>query len=289
MILIPAGNYTIGNDKAIGFSTDNEMPLTEVEIREFYIDETQVSNQEFKEFVDATGYVTEAEEFKWSYVFYGLYPENSDKKHIIQNLSWWLAVEGANWKQPEGPDSTIEDRMDHPVIQVSRRDALAYAKWAGKRLPTEIEWEIAAKGGTDNTIYPWGDDGEDIKYEHANTWQGDFPNENSVEDGFYGTAPVKTFEPNGFGLYQMIGNVWEWCLNRPDNTIEEQLDPKSLMEKLDEDEKNLEGSDEFLYATRGGSFLCHKSYCRRDRIASRNKNTGNSATSNQGFRCVKDV
>ncbi len=284
MIKIPAGTYEIGSSQDNGFAMDNEKPKTSIFLSSYWIDETTVTNQEFLEFVKETGYVTESEKFGWSFVFHYLIDEDTKEHNLeVPGLPWWFAVKGADWRHPEGPSSTIEGRMDHPVVQVSRNDALAYCKWANKRLPTEAQWEVAAKGGTQFEKWPWGDESleKDGKF-HCNTWQGDFPRDNSKDDGFVGTAPVKSFEPNGYGLYQMIGNVWEWCLN-PARI------PLTEFQKKDSDyfwQRHQEINDE-MYATRGGSFLCHESYCKRYRIAARNGNTGASAASNVGFRCVK--
>lgn len=174
--------------------------------------------------------------------------------------------------------------MDHPVVHVSRNDALAYCAWADKRLPTEAEWEYAGRAGHDHRRFPWGDDLEEGGKHHANTWQGEFPYENTAEDGYVGTAPAKSFSPNDYGLYQMIGNVWEWCLNPG------RIDLSEFQEKTSFDffKENYQPSQD-VYALKGGSFLCHHSYCQRYRLAGRNANTGHSSTSNTGFRCVRDI
>lgn len=289
MVLIPEGDYIVGNKEQMGISLDKEWDLTKVHLKAYYIDKTTVTNREFKEFIEASNYKTDAEKFGWSYVFYGLLDKHMDQDNILANREWWYAVKGASWQAPTGPGSSIEDKLDYPVVHVSRNDALAYAKWAHKRLPTELEWEVAAKGGTSNTVYPWGDARGAEKYKYANTWQGDFPNTNTKKDGYYGLAPAKAYPSNDYGIYQMIGNVWEWCLSRPDIDAKEQEDPQALMKKLADDESKLAEGDEYFYILRGGSFLCHKSYCQRDRIASRYHNTGNSSSSNMGFRCVKDA
>lgn len=285
MIVIPGGTYQIGTDSLDGFAADNEGPKTFVELPAFQIDETSVTNAQFASFIQATGYVTEAERFGWSFVFhYFLDEETKKRSRLVPNMSWWYAVEKADWRHPEGLNSSIGDRMDHPVVQVSRNDAVAYCRWAGKRLPTEAEWEIAAKGGTVYEKYPWGRELLANGRYHCNIWQGEFPFQNDLFDGYAGTAPAKYYEPNGYGCYQMIGNVWEWCLNPARIALSEfQSRSGSLFWE------SFQRPDDNVYATRGGSFLCHQSYCKRYRIAARNGNSGMSAANNMGFRCVKEL
>lgn len=283
MIKIPAGRYRIGTDSNAGFKEDQEGPKIQVEMASFAIDETTVTNQMFKAFIAATGYVTEAERFGWSFVFhYFLSERTRHRSQLVPNMSWWYAVAGADWCHPEGPDSSIEQRMDHPVVQVSRNDALAFCRWAGKRLPTEAEWEIAAKGGTESDFYPWGADFLAGGNYHCNIWQGAFPKANTKADGFTNTAPARFYEPNGYGLYQVIGNVWEWCSNPARIPLEQFRSWDSQFF-----EQRFQQVDDAVYATRGGSFLCHESYCKRYRIAARNGNSGMSAANNLGFRCAK--
>lgn len=283
MIKIPGGQYLIGTNDGVGFSGDLEGPQVEVTLEAFEIGATPVTNQEFSVFVAATNYVTESETFGWSFVFDYFIQELEEKyKQTVPNLKWWKGVLGANWRHPEGPGSTITHRLDHPVVHVSRNDAIAYCQWAGLRLPTEAEWEVAAKGGTDYERYPWGEEFlVDGQYQ-CNIWQGNFPIENTLADGYSNTAPVKTFEPNGYGLYQVVGNIWEWCVNPrgiPLNAFN-QLQGPAFWEKL-------QGMDDAPYAIKGGSFLCHDSYCNRYRITARNGNTGRSASNNMGFRCAR--
>lgn len=285
MIHVPSGTYFIGTDKLIGAIIDREGPKINISLKEFYIDETVVTNIEFLEFCEKTNYVTEAEKFGWSFVFhYFLSEETKKKSKCVGGMAWWYGVEGACWKHPEGPDSNLNNRMDHPVVQVSRNDAVAYCQWANKRLPTEAEWEVAAKGTTNNELYPWGNDFVINENYRANIWQGNFPKENTMEDGFGNTSPAKYYEPNTIGLYQMIGNVWEWCVNP--RAIE-----LSCFCKVTGSDfwKNFQNVDDKQYATKGGSFLCHESYCNRYRISARNGNSGMSASNNLGFRCVKDI
>lgn len=283
MIKIPAGLYTIGTNDGVGFSGDLEGPQVQVMFEAFEIGATPVTNQEFSAFVTATNYVTESETFGWSFVFDYFIQELEEKyKQTVPNLKWWKGVLGANWRHPEGPGSTIAHRLDHPVVHVSRNDAIAYCQWAGLRLPTEAEWEVAAKGGTDYERYPWGEEFlVDGQYQ-CNIWQGNFPIENTLADGYSNTAPVKTFEPNGYGLYQVVGNIWEWCVNPRGIPLSafNQLQGPVFWEKL-------QGMDDAPYAIKGGSFLCHDSYCNRYRITARNGNTGRSASNNMGFRCAR--
>ncbi|MBO1300333.1 MULTISPECIES: formylglycine-generating enzyme family protein [unclassified Enterococcus] len=284
MIKIPGGSYNVGTNHVDGFEADHEGPRLSVIVPTFWMDETTVTNAEFAKFIEGTGYVTEAERFGWSFVFhYFLSEQTRMKSQLVSNMVSWYAVAGADWRHPEGPDSTIEMRMDHPVVQVSRNDAIAYCKWAGKRLPSEMEWEIAAKGGTNNERYPWGDEEFILAGKHrANIWQGDFPHTNTKDDGFTNTAPAKWYEPNGLGMYQAIGNVWEWCSNPA------RVDLKKFQTTTSEEIwQAYQQVDDNFYATRGGSFLCHYSYCKRYRIAARNGNSGMSAANNLGFRCVK--
>ncbi|MER2064242.1 MAG: formylglycine-generating enzyme family protein, partial [Alkalibacterium sp.] len=261
-------------------------PATRVTVKDFYIDPFTVTNEEFLKFFLDTGYITEAERYGSSAVFYLLIADPDERRAYrkLPGSEWWLEVPGANWRKPEGKHSDIKDRMDHPVVHVSRNDALAYCKWAGKRLPTEAEWEYAARGGLEQKRFAWGDDLYEGDTIHANIWQGEFPAQNTEKDGYLGTAPVKTFEPNDYGLYQTAGNVWEWCLNPGGIALD------MFNEKLSKDFVNEHGDySKEEYALRGGSFLCHASYCYRYRVAGRNRNTGDSSTSNTGFRCVKDA
>jgi formylglycine-generating enzyme len=281
MVLLQAGEFLMGTDSSEGFSSDGEGPVRKVKLEQFYISPHTVTNEQFQVFVNDTGYVTEAERYGWSYVFHLLASEEerAKVKQVPQNLSWWLPVEGAYWKKPEGLDSTIEDRMNHPVVHVSWNDAVSYCKWSGTRLPTEAEWEYAARGGLVQKMYPWGDLLKPGKEHLCNIWQGKFPTVNHASDGYIGTSPVNSYEPNGYGLFNMAGNVWEWC-----------------SDWFTSDYHRLTSNDNPVYtkptgrrSMRGGSFLCHRSYCNRYRVAARSSNTPDSSTSNCGFRVVMDA
>lgn len=281
MIYLSGGEFLMGTNSNEGFPTDGEGPVRKVKVNPFYIDPCTVTNFEFSEFVMDTGYKTEAELYGWSYVFFSFISEEVKKTvtGVVQNAQWWWVVKGAYWKEPEGPDSSIADRMDHPVVHVSWNDAIAYCQWAGKRLPTEAEWEYAARGGLVQKRYPWGDRFQPGSKYMCNTWQGTFPEKNKGADGYLGTAPAKSFPANGYGLYNVSGNVWEWCSDWFSPTF-----------YVDGTCKNPKGpSNGKAKVTRGGSYLCHKSYCNRYRVAARSSNTPDSSTGNIGFRCAADL
>lgn len=265
LVAVPSGAFLMGTEDADGFPADGEGPVREVVVESFAIDPYCVSNAAFAAFVDDTGYRTDAERFDWSYVFARFVSARLRKRSPRpEQAPWWCAVPGAYWRQPEGPDSDVNDRWEHPVVHVSWNDAQAYCAWARRRLPTEAEWECAARGGLRQARYPWGDELEPEGEHRCNIWQGQFPVRNTAEDGYAATAPVDAFEPNGFGLYNVAGNVWEWCAG--------------LFE-----------SDENHRAMRGGSYLCHSSYCNRYRVGARTANTVESSSGNLGFRCAADV
>ncbi len=280
MVKLDGGEFLMGTEDKMGFPGDGEGPIRKVTVAPFLIDEATVTNEQFTEFINDTQYVTEAERFGWSFSFHH-FVSDTDAESVEQRVAgadWWWRMDGADWRHPDGPESDISDRMDHPVTQVSFNDANVFAKWAGKRLPTEAEWEFAARGGHEQRRYAWGN-ALTLGGEHmCNIWQGDFPRINSLEDGFHGTAPARAYEPNDFGLYCMAGNIWEWCsdwwgvdwgvITRDNPVGPEKGDTK---------------------VTRGGSYLCHSSYCNRYRVAARTSNTPDSATSNMGFRCARSV
>ena len=265
MVTLPGGIFRMGTEAADGFTEDDEGPVREVRVGPFAIDAYAVSNERFAEFVDATGYRTEAERFGWSYVFARFLPAGVRKvSPRPDGTPWWCGVSGAYWRCPEGPGTGLEGRANHPVVHIAWNDAAAYGEWAGKRLPTEAEWEYAARGGLDQARYPWGDELTPGGQHRCNIWQGRFPVTNTAEDGYPGTAPIDAYQPNGFGLYNVSGNVWEWC-----------ADPFK--------------PGVAARAMRGGSYLCHESYCNRYRVAARTSNTPDSSAGNLGFRCVADV
>ncbi|XP_006157994.1 formylglycine-generating enzyme isoform X2 [Tupaia chinensis] len=278
MVPIPAGVFTMGTDDP-QIKQDGEAPARRVAIDAFYMDAYEVSNAEFEKFVNSTGYLTEAEKFGDSFVFEGMLSEQvkTGIQQAVAAAPWWLPVKGANWRHPEGPDSTILHRADHPVLHVSWNDAVAYCTWAGKRLPTEAEWEYSCRGGLQNRLFPWGNKLQPRGQHYANIWQGEFPVTNTAEDGFQGTAPVDAFPPNGYGLYNIVGNAWEWTSDwwTVYHSVEETLNPKGPPSGKDRVKK-------------GGSYMCHKSYCYRYRCAARSQNTPDSSASNLGFRCAAD-
>lgn len=280
MILLPGGTFRMGCEDPDGWPEDGEGPVVEVTLDPFWIDITAVTNAQFQEFVEDTGYVTEAEQFGWSYVFLVQLPKSKQRKlresRSVKGLQWWYGVEGATWRKPEGPGTNILKRMDHPVVHVSWNDAVAYCQWAGKRLPTEAEWEYAARGGRDQQRYPWGNELTPGGKHRCNIWQGRFPDINTAEDGYLGTAPARSFRPNDFGLYNCVGNVWEWCSDWFCPTWRKTA-PRHNPQGPQEGEGKV---------MKGGSFLCHASYCNRYRLGARTKNTPDSSTSNCGFRCV---
>lgn len=251
---------------------DGEAPRR-ARVRPFAIAATAVRNDEFAAFVAATSHRTEAEVYGWSFVFAGLLPDDFDETRGVVGAEWWRQVFGASWQRPEGPHSDIVGRQNHPVVHVSGRDASAYCDWAGVRLPTEAEWEYAARAGT-TTTWPWGDELEPDGGHRMNVFQGRFPGEDTGADGWIGTCPVDAFTPNQFGLWNMIGNVWEWA-----------ADAWSV--PRDDVDAGLPLADAGRRVMKGGSYLCHESYCRRYRPAARTANTIDSSAGNVGFRVAR--
>ena len=282
MCELPATTFLMGTEAGDGFPADGEGPVREVSLSGFAIDQCAVSNDEFAAFVEDSGYVTEAEHFGWSFVFKNHVPKSAFKKRLVRTvpgLAWWYAVDRACWKRPEGPGSNVRKRGDHPVTHVSHADACAYGAWAGKRLPSEAEWELAARGGLEQRIYAWGDELTPGGKHYCNIWQGRFPEHDRAADGYAGTCPVRAFPPNGNGLYNVAGNVWEWCADwfSPDyHLTASPTDPGGPPR----------GSNRVM---RGGSFLCHRSYCNRYRVAARTSNSPDSSTANLGFRCARSL
>lgn len=277
-VALPGGTFRMGGEDADANPGDGEGPVREVTVGPFEIDTRCVTNERFAAFVDATDYRTDAERFGWSYVFAKFVPGELRKvSPRPEGTPWWCGVEGAYWAAPEGPGSDLDGRGDHPVVHVSWGDALAFCRWEGSRLPTEAEWEYAARGGLDQKRFPWGDELTPGGEHRCNIWQGRFPFRNTAEDGYLGTAPVDAFPPNGFGLFNTSGNVWEWCADwwGTDHGTGPHTDPTGPEQ----------GTARVM---RGGSYLCHDSYCNRYRVAARTANSPDSSVGNTGFRCVRD-
>ncbi|MGQ4517673.1 formylglycine-generating enzyme family protein [Dermabacteraceae bacterium P13077] len=268
---IPGGPFLMGGTDPDANPLDAEGPVREVQVDDFYIDRAPVTVGEFAAFVTDTSYVSEAEEFGWSYVFASLCSAEVRKSSPRPpQTPWWCAVQGAMWAHPEGPGSTVDDRLDHPVTHISLRDAEAFANWCGMRLPTEAEWEKAARGGLVQARYAWGNEFMPDGKHQCNIWQGNFPTHNTREDGYVGTSPVATYPANGYGLYDMAGNVWEWCSDAWNASPSPSLQGK-------------------VNVIRGGSYLCHDSYCNRYRVAARTSSAIEDASGNKGFRLVADA
>jgi formylglycine-generating enzyme required for sulfatase activity len=279
LVALDGGAFRMGTADSDGFPADGEGPVRSVTVSPFRIGRYAVTNRQFGAFVEATGYVTEAERFGWSFVFHLLVPKAGVTVRGSSGAApWWLGVDGASWRAPEGPGSSVEKRLDHPAIHLSWNDAMAFCAWSGTRLPTEAEWEYAARGGLDQKRFPWGDDLLTGGKHRCNIWQGAFPERNSKADGHLGTAPVDAYQPNGFGLYNVAGNVWEWCADwwGVEHPVAGIVDPRGP-----------DGGSGKV--TRGGSYLCHKSYCNRYRVAARTANTPDSSTGNMGFRVAADA
>lgn len=277
-ILIPGGTALVGTKQAF-IKVDSESPARKQNLKEFLIDNVAVTNTRFAEFITDTGYVTDAERIGWSYVFVNHLPDaDRDATLMASGANWWRQVFGANWKMINGPGSEDTCLGNHPVVHVSHNDALAFANWANGRLPIEAEWEHAARGGKGDVLFPWGDqEPDDEHFLPCNIWQGNFPHYNTVADGYDATAPVDAFEPNGYGLYNMVGNAWEWTAGP--------YTARAQNAKARKHAAAMKGS----MVLKGGSFMCHKSYCFRYRIAARSGNTPDSTTSHMGFRIAYDV
>jgi sulfatase modifying factor 1 len=307
MIWIKPGTFMMGADNSQ--ASPDEYPKHKVTVDGFWMDATEVTNDEFAQFVKATGYITTAERKPdWNQLKKQLPPgtEKPDDsllvaaslvfdppKHPVDlndYTQWWAWKKGADWKHPHGLGSNIKGKGNYPVVHVSWYDAVAYCKWAGKRLPTEAEWEWAARGGLQNKIYPWGNEPVDEGKPKANTWQGHFPDNNTVRDKFYGLAPVASFPANGYGLYDMAGNVWEWCADYYNNGYYKTIasasgvkDPKGPANSYDPEDPYAKKR-----VIRGGSFLCNDSYCSGYRVARRMKTTEDSGMEHLGFRCIEN-
>jgi formylglycine-generating enzyme len=277
-VAVDRGTFRMGNARGDGYDDDGERPVRSVTVGPLRVTATTVTNAQFAAFVDATGWVTDAERYGWSFVFGGLLPDDFPDTRGVAAAPWWRQIFEADWRRPEGPHSSVDERADHPVVHVSWNDAVAYGEWAGGRLPTEAEWEFAARGGLDQQPFPWGDELEPGGEHRMNVWQGTFPSENSEADGWYGTAPVRAYPPNGYGLHEVTGNVWEWCADwfaadaYQRGGAAHPTGPPSGEHKV----------------MRGGSYLCHASYCRRYRVDARSASEPDSSAGNVGFRLVRD-
>jgi formylglycine-generating enzyme len=296
MVWIAGGTFWMGCEDC---QMPDALPLHLVTVDGYWMDETPITNAQFETFIKATGYRTTAERYPDPKDFPGADPEMLVPGSAVftppaadvpmdNHLQWWRYVPGANWRRPEGPGSTIKGREEHPVVQIAWDDAMAYAKWAGKRLPTEAEYEFAARGGLDRQAYAWGNELKPGGRWPANVWQGRFPATNTSEDGYDRTSPVKAFPPNRFGLYDVGGNVWQWCSDwyRPDyfQTLagRSARNPQGPPDSFDPQEPGIPKR-----VQKGGSFLCSGQYCARYLVGSRGKGASDSGSSNVGFRCVR--
>ncbi|HEY9046119.1 MAG TPA: formylglycine-generating enzyme family protein [Ohtaekwangia sp.] len=308
MVWIPGGEFTMGTDAQDAY--EHERPAHGVRVKGFWMDETEVTNEQFRQFVEATQYVTIAERIpSWEELSKQLPPGTPkppdsvlvpgslvfhapDQPVMLNDYTlWWEWKKGVDWQHPEGPGSNLEGKWNHPVVHIAYEDAQAYATWAGKRLPTEAEWEFASRGGKDQERYSWGNEVTPQGKFMANTFQGSFPTKNLAEDGFASSSPVKTFPPNNYGLYDMIGNVWEWTSDWYDATYFQALakmaiteDPKGPAQSYDPNEPYAQKR-----VTKGGSFLCASNYCVNYRPSARQGTSIDSGQSHIGFRCVKDA
>ena len=276
VISIPGGRACVGTDTEI-IPHDGEGPMRSVNVKPFRMDATPVTNARFARFIEDTGFTTEAERFGWSFAFFSHIGEKIGPTQAVMEAKWWRRVDGATWRLINGPGSDDDWHPDHPAVHISWNDAKAFAVWAGGRLPTEAEWEHAARGGLGDVRFPWGDqEPDDDHFMPCNIWQGDFPTQNTGADGFLATAPARSFEPNDYGLFNMVGNNWEWT--------DDAYRIRSMKKPARERQKAMRG----YKTTKGGSFLCHRSYCYRYRIAARTGTSPDSTTSHQGLRLVYD-
>jgi formylglycine-generating enzyme required for sulfatase activity len=310
MVWVDGGSFVMGSAESEKLAHAVEQPAHEVTVDGFWVDETEVTNAQFAKFVEATGYITMAEkDIDWEELKKQVAPGTPkppddvlragsmvftppDSKVPLNDIRrWWSWVVGADWRHPEGPESSIDDRQNHPVVHVSWDDATAYAEWAGKRLPTEAEWEYAARGGLESATFTWGNTALSDTTPEANIWQGDFPSKNNLVDGYLRTAPARSYEPNGYGLYDMSGNVWEWCadwwrvdlymhrVGKGDPVVNPEGPPKHIDPRNPYEQQRV---------TKGGSFLCIDGYCAAYRPAGRRGTAFDTGMSHIGFRCVQD-
>ncbi|MEU5832298.1 MULTISPECIES: formylglycine-generating enzyme family protein [Actinomycetes] len=277
LISLPGGEFMMGDHFDEGYAADGELPVHRVKVDAFTMDATLVTNAEFARFADATGYRSESERLGYSAVFHAyLAAPRQDVLGPAGGAPWWLGVRGASWRNPAGSQSNWQDIPEHPVVQVSWNDAQAYCKWSRRSLPTEAQWEYAARGLVPGQRYAWGNELAPGAVHQCNIWQGSFPESNTLEDGYLGTSPVGTYPPNPVGLFDMAGNVWEWC--------QDWFLPKYYRNSpVGNPQGPTIGQGRVM---RGGSHLCHDSYCNRYRVSARSSNTADSASSNTGFRTV---
>ncbi|MFT4022341.1 MAG: SUMF1/EgtB/PvdO family nonheme iron enzyme [Flavihumibacter sp.] len=308
MAWIPGGQFTMGSDDPMAW--EEEKPAHKVKVRGFWMDVTEVTNAVFARFAEATLYVTDAEKAPSLEEVMAQVPPGTpppDPKDMVAGglvfqpttgpvntddiTQWWRWQPGADWRHPEGPGSTITGREQHPVVMISWNDAQAYCKWAGKRLPTEAEWEFAARGSLEGKNFVWGNEAPTDDKVYANTWQGHFPDKNTKKDGFDRTAPVKSFAANGYGLYDMAGNVWEWCNDWYDKLLYQTYEEDAVSDNPPGPAASRDPAMPYtpLRVQKGGSFLCHDSYCQRYRPSARQASSPESGMSHVGFRCVKDA
>lgn len=304
MLYIPGGRFDMGADNEQ--ASEDEYPKHPVVVKSFWMDATEVTNAEFARFVKATGYITTAEKKPdWEELKKTVEPgtpkpadsllvaaslvfRQSDSEVNLQDyMQWWSWIAGADWKHPQGPGSSLDGKANFPVVHVSWYDAMAYCKWAGKRLPTEAEWEYASRGGQKNAIYPWGNEHVNTGNAKTNSWEGKFPYLNQQKDGYVKSAPVRSFICNSYGLYDMAGNVWEWCSDWYDANYYKEMVMDNPMGPL----KSFDPEEPFTpkRVLRGGSFLCNDSYCSGYRVARRMKSSPDTGLEHTGFRCVRDV
>jgi formylglycine-generating enzyme required for sulfatase activity len=280
LVFIRGAEFSMGTDSPVAVPEDGEGPARMISVGDFQISSTVVTNREFGDFVRDTRYVTDAERFGSSFMFYLQVPAAVRKKvrRVPVALPWWLQIANASWQRPEGPGTHVHERPEHPVVHVSWNDCKAYCAWAGRRLPTEAEWEFAARGGLSGKMFPWGNELEIEGEVRCNIWRGGFPN--LPAPGWQpAPMPARSWDPNGFGLYNMCGNVWEWC--------EDWYSPAYHLETEPHDPVWLRPTGR--RSMRGGSFLCHDSYCNRYRVSARGSNTPTSSSSNCGFRAAADA
>jgi formylglycine-generating enzyme required for sulfatase activity len=310
MVWIPGGIYDMGASDSDRMALSHEKPKHTVKVDGFYMDETEVTNAQFSRFIEATNYITTAERpVDWDLIKQQL-PPGTPKPHdslllpgsllfkktkeSVPNLydfsQWWRWTNGANWKQPEGKGSSIDGKDNHPVVHVSYEDAMAYCHWAGRRLPTEAEWEFAARGGKRDKIYFWGDLTDKLS-SYVNSWEGEFPVDNTQADGFEKSAPVKTYPPNGYGLYEISGNVWEWTSDWYSSQYYQYCKENSITNNPKGPNEAFNPNNPYIdeRIIRGGSFLCNASYCASYRVSSRMATDPNTSLEHLGFRTVMDL